>query len=144
MTNSVIHVRTIEASVVKTADDEIEVTGRLIDKRPGDGPMWFGVKRDPTLHDMTLTIRVRHPGLTIVAASAGMTAHPYTVCPEILSAVQRLVGLSVVHGFTRAVNERLGREHGCAHLTSLIHAMAPALASSAQCPGPAPPDRRRH
>jgi len=41
------------------------------------------------------------------------------------------VGVSVAHGFTRAVNERFGRQHGCAHLTALVHAMGPAIRQGA-------------
>jgi hypothetical protein len=45
--------------------------------------------------------------------------------------LQRLVGLSVAQGFTRAVNERLGRAQGCAHLTALVHAIAPVVRQAA-------------
>lgn len=126
-----IHVRTIRAEVVKVADNEIEVTGRLVDDRPGDGPRWFDVRQGGTVHDMSLTMRVRHPELTIIAASASMATHPYTICPDAVPAVQQLIGLSVAHGFTRAVNERLGRRNGCSHLTALVHAMAPVVRQGA-------------
>ena len=127
----VIHVRTIRAEVVKVGDDEIEVTGRLVDDRPGDGPRWFDVRQGGTVHDMALTLRVRHPELTITAASASMATHPYTICPDAVPAVEQLVGLSVAHGFTRAVNERLGRRNGCSHLTALVHAMGPVVRQGA-------------
>jgi len=127
----VIHVRTIQAEVVKVGDDEIEVTGRLVDQRPGEQPTWFGVRKDPTVHDMALTLRVRHPDLMITAASASMQTHPYTICPEAVPRVQQLVGISVRHGFTRAVNERLGRQNGCSHLTALVQAMAPVVRQGA-------------
>jgi hypothetical protein len=42
--------------------------------------------------------------------------------------------LSIARGFTRAVNERFGRQLGRAHLTSLIQAMAPVVR---QAVGPA-------
>ena len=45
--------------------------------------------------------------------------------------LQELVGLSVARGFTRAVNERVGRERGCAHMVALIHAMAPVVKQGA-------------
>ncbi|MBI2204857.1 MAG: DUF2889 domain-containing protein [Candidatus Rokubacteria bacterium] len=127
----VIHVRTIQADVVKLGDDEIEVTGRLVDQRPGDQPTWFGVQKDATVHDMALTLRVRHPDLVITAASASMATHPYTICPGAVPRVQQLVGISVRHGFTRAVNERLGRRNGCSHLTALVQAMGPVVRQGA-------------
>src|SRR5262245_22155574 len=76
---------------------------------------------------MTLTIRVRHPDLVITSVGGTMTEHPYTLCPDALPPLQRLVGLSIARGFTRAVSERLGRQHGCSHLTALVHAMAPVV-----------------
>lgn len=48
-----------------------------------------------------------------------------------LEVTGRLVGLSVMKGFLRAVNERFGRQLGCAHLTALIHAMAPVVKQGA-------------
>lgn len=126
-----IHVRTIQADVVKVGDDEIEITGRLVDQRPGSQPTWFGMQKDATVHDMALTLRVRRPDLMITAASAAMAAHPYTICPDAVPRVQQLVGISVRHGFTRAVNERLGRQNGCSHLTALVQAMGPVVRQGA-------------
>ena len=60
-----------------------------------------------------------------------MNARPYVLCTDALDPIQQLVGLSVAHGFTRAVNERFGRARGCAHLTALIHAMAPVVRQAA-------------
>jgi len=126
-----IQIRTIRAEVHQVGDHELEVTGRLLDERPGARPMWFGIREDGAVHDMSLTVRVRHPGLVITAAIPDMTAHPYTICRDALPPLQQLVGVSVAHGFTRAVNERFGRQHGCAHLTALVHAMGPAIRQGA-------------
>ncbi len=46
-------------------------------------------------------------------------------------ALEQLVGLSVARGFNRAVQERFGRQRGCAHLTALIVAMAPVVKQGA-------------
>jgi hypothetical protein len=126
-----IHVRTIRVSATRVGDDLLEVTGQLIDDRPDGAGDWFGEGTDPRVHDMTLTIRVRHPGLLITEVGGGMTTHPYTLCPDTLPSLQQLVGLSVAQGFTRAVNERFGRQNGCAHLTALVQAMAPVVRQGA-------------
>jgi hypothetical protein len=126
-----VHTRRITIDVFRAGDDALEVTGRLVDDRPDPQPSWFDVPQGSTIHDMAVTLRVRYPDLTITAASSSMSAHPYTICPEAIAALQRLVGLSVAHGFTRAVNERLGRQHGCAHMTALVHAMGPAIKQGA-------------
>lgn len=139
------HIRTIRAECRLVGDAELEVTGRLIDERPHE-PGGLGVRSDgaPTsrggwvdedqgriVHDMTLTIRVRHPDLVITAVDGRMDHRPYTLCADAVPPLQRLVGLSVMKGFLRAVNERFGRQLGCAHLTALVHAMAPVVKQGA-------------
>lgn len=126
-----IHVRSIRAEATRVGPDLLEVTGRLVDDRPLRGPSWFGVRESPTIHDMSITLRVRYPGLVIEHASARMATHPYRICTEAVPPLEQLVGLSVARGFTRAVNERFGRERGCAHLTALLHAMAPVIMQAA-------------
>ncbi|MBI2563758.1 MAG: DUF2889 domain-containing protein [candidate division NC10 bacterium] len=126
-----VQVRTIRAEAWRVSDDEIDVTGRLVDDRPAGGPHWWGEDQGATIHDMTLTIRVRHPDLVITRASGSMASHPYTLCPDALPPLQRLVGLSVARGFTRAVNERFGRQLGCAHMTALIQALGPVVRQAA-------------
>lgn len=126
-----LQVRTIRAEAWRVSDDEIDVTGRLVDDRPAGGPRWFGMSQDTIVHDMTLTIRVRHPDLVITQASGQMDSHPYTLCPDALPPLQGLVGLSVARGFTRAVNERFGRQLGCSHMTALIQALGPVVRQAA-------------
>jgi hypothetical protein len=126
-----IHVRTIRVAATRVGADLLEVTGQLVDDRPSGNPDWFGEGTDPRVHDMTLTIRVRHPDLVVTEVGGTMTTHPYTLCPDALPSLQHLVGLSVARGFTRAVNERLGRQRGCAHLTALVQAMGPVVRQGA-------------
>jgi hypothetical protein len=126
-----IHVRTIRVEAARVGDCELEVTGRLVDDRPQGSESWFGRPYGPTIHDMSLTLRVRYPDLVITGVGGSMAAHPYVVCPDAVPRLDRLVGLSVARGFTRALNERLGRQQGCAHLTALIHAMAPVVRQGA-------------
>jgi hypothetical protein len=129
--SATIQVRTIRVEARQVGDAELDVTGRLVDERPRGGPRWVGLDRGTTIHDMSLTLRVRYPDLTITAVSGTMATFPYTVCGDAVPPLQQLVGLSVAQGFTRAVNERFGRERGCAHLTALIQAMAPVVRQGA-------------
>jgi len=122
-----VHTRTIRVTASRLDDDHMEVTGHLVDERPPAAGRWFGIVHGPTIHDMTLRVRVRYPDLVITAVEASMATHPYTLCPEALAPLQQLVGLAVSQGFTRAVNERFGRQQGCAHLTALLHAIAPVV-----------------
>jgi hypothetical protein len=127
-----LHVRTIRIEAIESGKGQLLLTGTLTDERPRrGGPKWFGADPPPLIHHMTVAMRVRHPDLTITGVEAGMKAYPYQICPEAVAPLQDLVGLSVGQGFTRAVNERFGRAKGCAHLTALIHAMAPAIRQAA-------------
>ena len=135
-----VHVRTIRVEIAPAGPHELDVTATLVDERPGDNPEWFGSTPPPVIHDMRLGLRVRHPDLVITAVRSEMASHPYTICPEALPPLGQLVGLSIARGFTREVNERFGRQRGCAHFTALIHAMAPAVRQGA---GVAFPDQER-
>jgi len=125
------HVRTIRAECKVVGTDELEVTGRLVDERPHPHGGWIDEDMGRIVHDMTLTIRVRHPDLVITAVDAQMDHRPYTLCTDAVPPLQKLVGLSVMKGFVRAVNERFGRQLGCAHMTALVHAMAPVVKQGA-------------
>jgi hypothetical protein len=126
-----VHVRTIRVEIARAGTDELEVTASLVDERPHDNPRWFGAEPPRVIHDMRLGLRVRHPGLIITAVRSEMASHPYTICPEALPPLGQLVGLSIARGFTREINERFGRQRGCAHVTALIHALAPAVRQGA-------------
>ena len=122
-----VHVRTIRVEIARAGEHELEITATLVDERPSDNPRWFGAEPPRVIHDMRLGLRVRHPDLVITEARSEMASHPYTICPDALPPLQQLVGLSISRGFTREVNERFGRQRGCAHFTALIHAVAPAV-----------------
>lgn len=123
-----VHVRTISMDARRAGDDVLEVHGRLVDERPqGAGVGWFGAVNGSVIHDMRVALRVRHPDLVVVGVTAEMVSHPYSLCPDAVEPLQQLVGLSVARGFMRAVNERFGRQLGCAHLTALVQAMAPVV-----------------
>ena len=133
MTNGTlpVHVRSIRVEAAEDGLRQLVVTGTLVDERPRGGEKWFGVEGPRVIHQMQLSLHVRHPDLVITRVEGGMEAHPYRICPDAVPSLQQLVGVSVRQGFTRAVNERLGRQRGCAHLTALIHAMAPVVKQAA-------------
>jgi hypothetical protein len=136
-----VHVRTIRVEISPAGPRELDVTATLVDERPGTAEPWFGSDPPSVIHDMRLRLRVRQPGLVITAVHSEMASHPYTICPEALPPLQQLVGLSITRGFTREVNERFGRQRGCAHITALIHAMAPAVRQGAGAASSDAPER---
>lgn len=113
------HRRTITIESFDT-DDGLEVRGRLVDERP-----WAGADAIPILHDMELVIQVDET-MTITDATARMQSFPHEECRSIEPAFRALVGLSVTRGYTRAVQEALGRARGCSHLEFLARALGPA------------------
>ncbi|CAJ61439.1 hypothetical protein FRAAL2795 [Frankia alni ACN14a] len=139
-----MHRRTIEIEVHQ-ADDLLIARARLRDTRP-----WHPDPARVLLHDMQLALHVRAADLTIVAVESGMNAFPHTECPLIRPSFDRLVGLSVRRGFTRALRETVSGVHGCSHLHELARAAGPAIiqatlsASDARrrglTPGAEPPD----
>ncbi len=106
---------------VYDAGESLEVVGRLTDFRHGQTHLG----ERGVLHDMELRIRVDPSTSIITDAYAKMHRFPHTECPNIEPAFQALVGLSVIRGYTRAVQDRLGRAAGCSHLEFLARAMGP-------------------
>jgi hypothetical protein len=117
-----VHVRTIEIRVFED-EDAFELNGRLRDVRP-----WAdGATKPRQIHDMELRIKVDRATLTITAVSTTMHAFPHAECPTIEPAFDGLVGLSIARGYTKAVQERFGRQAGCSHLEFLARALGPAV-----------------
>lgn len=117
-----VHVRTVEIKVFEDGES-FEVNGRLRDERP-----WADGEAKPrNIHDMELRIKVERATLTITAVATIMHAFPHAECPSIEAAFDGLVGLSIARGYTRAVQERFGREAGCSHLEFLARSLGPAV-----------------
>jgi hypothetical protein len=130
-----VHVRTIRIEAVDIAGPAdgrmLRVGGSLEDRRPRGVPE--GIQHDgEVIHHMEVVITVSWPDLVITGIEGAMGTFPHPgVCPEALPPLQSLVGVPVGRGFTRAVNERVGREQGCTHVTALILAMGPVVRQGA-------------
>jgi hypothetical protein len=109
----------------------VRVHGVLVDLRPRG--VHEGLHHDgDAIHHLEVTLTVGFPDHVIRAVEAAMRTVPYpTLCPDALPSLQSLVGVSVARGFTRAVQERLGRERGCTHVVALILAMGPVVRQGA-------------
>ena len=131
-----VHVRTIRIDAVETAAGggppaALRVHGVLEDRRPRGVPDWLQHDGD-VIHHMEVTLTVAWPELVITAIEGAMRTFPYAgVCPDALPPLQSLVGVAVGRGFTRAVNERVGRERGCTHVAALILTMGPVVRQGA-------------
>ncbi len=131
-----VHVREIRIDAVETLASEdtpasLRIHGVLEDRRPRNMPDWIQHDGD-VIHYMEVTLTVAWPELVISAIEGTMRTFPHPgVCPDALPPLQSLVGVAVGRGFTRAVNERIGRERGCTHVAALILAMGPVVRQGA-------------
>jgi len=119
------HRRTIVIESYET-DEAFAIQAVLKDERP-----WAdGASDVRDVHEMHLEVTVDKDTLTITDAHAEMANFPHEECRSIEPAFRALVGLSVMRGYTRNVQERLGRERGCSHMEFLARAIGPAIIQS--------------
>jgi hypothetical protein len=124
-----IHTRQYEARVYQVSDKELLVRGAVSDMKP---PGLYVVD-DPEpmeIHQMQLELRVAMPKLEITSASVVFETHPNSKCPLIANDYEKLVGLSIVRGFTHKIRALFGGPNGCTHTNALLQAMAPAVVQS--------------
>jgi hypothetical protein len=101
----------IEAHIVDTKTQPLTVgTGRVV--APGEA-----------VHDMAVRLVVDED-LTVVDVVACTDAAPQSICPEAPKTLERIKGLSIGPGWSKAVGERLAGRKGCTHLTELLKPLA--------------------
>jgi len=130
-----LHVRTIRVEALESEPGPdgagLRLHGVLEDRRPRGVPAALRHAGD-VIHHMEVTLTVAWPSLVVSGIEGTMRTVPYAgVCPDALPPLQSLVGVAVSRGFTRAVNERIGRERGCTHVAALIQAMGPVVRQAA-------------
>jgi hypothetical protein len=119
----IVHTRKIEMNTFDLGNHRVLVEGELQDTRPSsEGEPEAGVK---LIHHLVARIWVQGPDLTISAVQAEMKRIPRLGCPEVLPAVQKLVGLKIITGFTQKVKDLIGDVKGCSHLTNLFLTLGP-------------------
>ncbi len=123
-----VHTRTLEMSTFAVDDTHFLGTGRFRDVRlyPSRGLLDKDIDAG-TLHDMTIRVLVRTPGLVIEDIEVSIDAAPYEDCRTLERSLDAVVGLSVARGFTNRVKAAAGGKAGCTHLVNLLTAMAPAI-----------------
>jgi len=119
------HSRDITCRGYRRDDDLWDIEARIVDTKTytfsnhDRGHIAAG----DALHDMSLRVTV-DDDLVIRAVEAVTDSSPFTICAEVAPAYQRLVGLTIGPGFTRAVSRVLGRAEGCTHLVDLLKPLA--------------------
>jgi hypothetical protein len=59
-------------------------------------------------------------------AEAEMEEIPHELCPTTLDALKRIIGVSIVPGYSGEIRKRIGGIEGCVHVLHLVTAMGPA------------------
>lgn len=122
-----VHERRLDIRTYPVSGDRLIVEGWLRDERLVDGYHWNGQARSAgPVHGMCVRLLIGGWPVTILDAEAEMPTIPHEDCPTTLESVQKVVGLSIVHGYTDEVRHRLGGIQGCNHLTHLIVVMGTA------------------
>ncbi len=122
-----VHQRHLEFRCYPLEDERLIVEGRLRDDRLVQGYHWDGTYIPPgVVHNMCVRILVGGMPPSILDAEAEMLDVPHELCPTTLDSVKKIIGLSIVHGYSEEVHKRLGGVKGCAHLTHLIVTMGTA------------------
>jgi Protein of unknown function (DUF2889) len=121
------HTRDLRVEVYKRADNLWDVEARLTDKKANDFRLATGPRSaSEPVHDMTVRVTINEQ-FDVVEASAQAHSVPYPgYCEVITPAYEQLVGLNLLKNFNREVRVRLGKTHGCTHMTELTAIMPTA------------------
>lgn len=120
-----IHTRAVTCCGYRRADGLWDIEGHLRDTKtyPFSSLDRGTVAPGEPVHDMWLRLTV--DDRLIVQAVEAVTEHgPFSICGNITPNYQRLVGLSISHGWTRKTRELLGGIQGCTHLLELLGPIA--------------------
>lgn len=119
-----VHERRLEFRSYPLEDERLIIEGWLKDDQLVPGYHWDGERRPTgTIHLMCVRMLVGGWPLNILDAEAEMPEVPHPLCPTTQESVKKIVGLSIVSGYSEEVRRRLGGVQGCAHMTHLIVAM---------------------
>ena len=121
------HRREVICQGFRRADGLYDIEGALDDTKPFPVPNHHQqeIPASTPIHGMRLRLTV-DLDLLIHAIEVASDAVPNPICREVTPNFQRLVGLRIAPGFTRAVRERLGGRAGCTHLVELVGSLATA------------------
>lgn len=121
------HTRTITVEAYARDDGLWDMEAHITDIKTRDVQLMTGVRvAGEPWHDLWLRITI-NTQMLIVAAEAVSDKVPYPgFCQTIGPDYQRLVGLSLVQGFRKQLQERLGGIAGCTHLTELAQVLPTA------------------
>lgn len=122
------HRRSIDVQVYARGNGLWEVDAYITDTCPTDTPLATGMRpAGEPIHEMLLRLVVDER-FEVIEAGAQTLAMPYPgECDAYGDIYSRLVGLNLMNGFRRAVQQRLGGVQACTHLTELSQVLPTAV-----------------
>jgi DUF2889 family protein len=121
-----VHSRNIEIFTCLCSGEGIIVQGSLKDDRLQQHYNIEGRLMEPfTVHHMIIRMLVSDK-LVIEEIEAEMPGVPREECPETIKSLEKIKGWKIAPGFTERIKAEIGGTAGCAHLSTLLLAMAPA------------------
>jgi hypothetical protein len=123
-----VHERGLEIRTYGLENNQLIVEGWLQDERLVPRYHLDGRLSPPDkVHRICVRLLLGGWPLAILDAEAEMPIVPHEECSTTLHTIEKIVGLSIVHGFSDEVLERLGGIQGCTHMTHLIIAIGNAV-----------------
>ncbi len=119
-----LHLRRIELRGYRRVDGLYDVEAHMVDTKTEDLTVGIGVvPAGEPIHNMSVRL-VLDKDLNIIDVLASTDAAPQGICPEATATLQRVKGLRIGGGWSKAVGERLAGAKGCTHLTELLKPLA--------------------
>lgn len=116
-----IHLRQVRYEGFERDDGLFDIEATLVDTKPfafeieGEG-LW---QPEQPIHGMRLRL-VIDVQFVVQDIEAVMDDVPHPECMDARAPMRRMIGCSVRKGWRRAIDERLGKVQGCAHLRELL------------------------
>ena len=120
-----MHCRDIRIEGYRRDDGLWDIEARMTDSKTYgfDNSFRGHIEAGVPLHDMRLRMTLDED-LVVQGLEASTDAAPFEACPSITPNYERMVGVTVGPGWTRAIKERLGGVEGCTDLREILGAMA--------------------
>lgn len=124
-TRKKIHTRSIELNGYEREDGLWDIEAHMTDIKSYDiENRWRnGIKAGGFIHEMWVRLTIDETFL-VKHVEAVTDNSPFEMCPSITSAYKELVGIRIVRGWRRAINDKVKGIKGCTHITELLAPLA--------------------
>lgn len=120
-----LHLRRIELHGYRRVDGLYDIEAHMLDTKTEAITVGGGrvVAPGKPIHDMAVRLVV-DADLNVVDIVACTDAAPHGICQGATLSLQRMKGVRIGPGWSKAIRERLAGRKGCTHLTELLKPLA--------------------